>query len=166
MIVHWAGECVRVCVLKPWHLRNWLCFSWLTHFQEVPFDTGKPFGPKVCSILRSLTSRTFTQAEEVTEDASGLVTWVGPAGDVPSLVYLVWDITQACWICLGLLAVIWEDHKWFVVGERRWNWWSPTFLQSTRGFLWFRWHALVQLWQSTTSIFLRLRALISYLWYL
>ena len=49
---------------------------------------GNPSDPehKVCLNVhnfndsRSLTSRTFTQTEEVTEDASSLVTWPGPAG--------------------------------------------------------------------------------------
>ena len=68
---------------------------------------GKPFGLQrlicvICAISRSLTSRTFTHTEEVTEDASGLVTWVGPAGDVPSLLYIKWDVTHAefAWVCL------------------------------------------------------------------
>ena len=85
---------------------------------------GNPVN-KVCLILRSLTSRTFTQTQEVTEDASGLVTWVGLA-----------SIFNGMWLMLSLLGFACYDlgkPQVLVIWRKEKMKWVPMVLLSTCG---------------------------------
>ena len=67
---------------------------------------------------------------------------------------------DSCWVCLGLLAMIWEGRRyWWSEGKRGWN---PAFFFHQQG---GSYGAVVELRESTKSISFCLRALVQYLQY-
>ena len=141
---HWTGECVQNQHLDMFSAD--LTFLWiisrkLWNFErKLPYDTGKPFGPQRRNLFK------FAQLQGAWLPAPSprrrrslrtpRVLWLGLVSwwcSRPCLSYLGYDT--------GLLS-LWSGKTtsdWWPEGKQKKK---TAFWPSTRGFLWFPWHAL------------------------